>query len=518
MNIFPRPAPRRQNPVPAQAYTGGVPRKAEDWERPWPRLDATFVALMGLLFTAFSLDSAGRLPSDLARTGAYGVGITLLVSFALEARSGLKNLVRADLMGIVALYYLTLYEFLFHQPYFDKQIPNAEPVQKGLWAIFVGFAGLFIGRHLLPRGKQPFEKVMTRDVPFKWLMTIYWGALFFGFFYMMLSVDFNVVTFVDYLMKPRFEQPWGRPRLGDWKALLHELELLLYLVPPVAGLMLARREKYPPVMVLLVLLGFLWTLFYGFLSGTRSLLGTFLVTFMIAYTFAAGAHRRKESILICVACASMMVFSTKAMLQMRTIGFKNWWEGRIPAIETRQSAAVFVDDNLLAISTITKYFPEQNNNHYLGFEIPYLAVIRPIPRELWRIMLPGEKPTGLSISIEKIFGVSGLTIAATFVGEGYMSGGFIAVLLMGITLGWLAAWWNRLASPKNSELGMLIYASGFFAVTITMRSLFALTTAVLPCVVGLVAGKYLLPAVKRGLSRQRGAVVPPKLRQPPPKP
>jgi hypothetical protein len=88
---------------------------------------------------------------------------------------------------------------------------------------------------------------------------------------------------------------------------------------------------------------------------------------------------------------------------------------------------------------------------------------------------------------------------------------------MGITLGWLAAWWNRLASPKNSELGMLIYASGFFAVTITMRSLFALTPAVLPCIAGLLAGKYLLPAIKRPFA-QRRPVLPPKLRKPPTQP
>ena len=514
MNIFPRPAPRPQPAKTApQAYTG---RGADEgqWQAPWPRFEATFVALVGLLLCAFALANATRLPSDLARTGAYGVGLTILISFALEARSGMKNLVRADIMGIFALYYLTLYEFLFTQPYFDRQMPDVPPVQSGLLAIYVGFAGLFVGRHLLPQGKQPFQSIMTRDVPLSWLMAIFWGSFFLGYFHMLLAVDFNIPKMIEAMMKPRFEQPWGRPRLGDWKALLNELALLLYLIPPVAGLMVARREKYPLLLVICVVFGLLWTLFYGFLSGTRSLFGTFLVTFMIAYTFAAGMKRRKEAIIICVACASMMMFSTKAMLQMRTIGFTNWWEGRIPGMVTRQSSAVFVDDNLLAISTITEYFPERNGGRYLGWEIPYVALIRPIPRKVWEIMLPGEKPTGLSINVEDIFGMKGMTIAATFVGEGYMSGGLIAVAVMGLILGWLAAWWNRLSSPKNSELGMLIYASGFFAVTITMRSLFALTPAVLPCIAGLLAGKYLLPAVKKQFAK-RAPVLPPKLRKPP---
>jgi hypothetical protein len=516
MNIFPRPAPRQSSAAPPRAPHRGQQRPGDGWVPPWPRLDATFTALLGLVITAFAISSGGQLPSEIARTAAYGVGYTLLASFAFEARSGLKNLVRADLMGVLALYYLTLYEFLFPQPYFDQALVHSALAYRGVWAVILGFVGLFIGRHLLPRGKQPFQNIMTRAVPTSWLLGIFWGSMILGYFHILLSVDFNIPLMVDYMMRPRFEQPWGRGRLGDWRALLNELELLLYLVPPIAGLMLGRRSRYSAAALFPVVLGLLWTLFYGFLSGTRSLFGAYLVTFMIAFTFASPPERRRQALIVCGICASLMIFSTKAMLQMRTIGFKAWSEGRIPAFVNRQTAAVFVDDNLLSISTITAYFP--GKHPYLGIEIPYLAVIRPIPRALWKIVLPGEKPTGLSVNVEDIFGMKGVTIAATFVGEGYMSGGFPAIVAMGLCLGWLAAWWNRLSSPHNSELGMLVYASGFFAVTITMRSLFALTTAVLPCVAGLVVGKYVLPAVKRRLGGRRRPVLPPKLRNRPPSP
>lgn len=511
MNIFPRPQPGAATAPVVPPYRGQPP--AAGWNMPWPRVDATFTALLGLVITAFALLKPGALPSQLAKIAAYGVGFTLLASFAFEARSGLKNLVRADLMGILALYYLTLYEFLFYQPYFDRQIRFTDYVYKGIWAVMLGFAGLFIGRHLLPKGKQPFQNIMTRRVPPGWLMGIFWACLALGFFHILLAVEFNIPRMLDYMMMARFEQPWGRGRLGGWKDLLNELELLLYLVPPIAGLMLGRREQYSPVAILCVVLGLVWLLFYGFLSGTRSLFGAYLVTFMIAFTFSSPPQRRKHALVICAICASLMIFSTKAMLEMRTIGFKRWMEGDYKTVVNRQSEAVFVDDNLLAISTLAMYFP--NQHPYLGLEIPYLAAIRPIPRALWKLVLPGEKPTGLTIQVEDIFQQKGVTIAATFVGEGYMSGGLIAVVAMGIFLGWLAAWWNRLASPHNSELGMLIYASGFFAVTITMRSLFALSTAILPCVAGLLVGKYVLPVVKRTLLGRRGAVLPPKFRKPP---
>jgi hypothetical protein len=95
-----------------------------------------------------------------------------------------------------------------------------------------------------------------------------------------------------------------------------------------------------------------------------------------------------------------------------------------------------------------------------------------------------------------------------------MSGGMFAVALEAMVLGMLATFWNRFSSQKNSELGLLVYSSGFFAVTITMRSSFALTTAVLPCIAGILFGKYLLPKIREKLKPR--PVLPPRLRNRPP--
>jgi hypothetical protein len=88
--------------------------------------------------------------------------------------------------------------------------------------------------------------------------------------------------------------------------------------------------------------------------------------------------------------------------------------------------------------------------------------------------------------------MEGVTIAASFAGEAYMSGGMIAVLVIALIFGALAGWWSYLAGPRNSELGILIYASGFFAAVISMRSLFVFTTALLPTVAALVMGTYVV--------------------------
>ena len=146
------------------------------------------------------------------------------------------------------------------------------------------------------------------------------------------------------------------------------------------------------------------------------------------------------------------------------------------------------------IAKLIQVFPEQHD--YLGFEIPYLSLIRPIPRALW-----SGKPEGLSISIEAAVGVENLTLASTFIGEAYMSGGFIGVLSTAIVFGMLNGWWNRLGRADNSAFGYLIFASGFFAAVISMRSMFVFTTAMLPTMSALLLGNWLLETRRQRKNR-----------------
>lgn len=503
MNIFPRPKPKTDKPGPPPRPGRPISAPGSAWRQPWPRIDATIAMIVGFIVTAFALVNLGPRPTStqFAHAAALGVGGSFLLSLAFEARSGLKNLVRADLMALLALYYLTLYEFLFPQPFFDAEVRYADSTYKAIWAVILGMAGIVVGRHFIPRGRQFFESVMTRPTPAHLLIMVFWASFILGYLHMLLGVNFDLVKLLDFMTRPRFEQPWGRGKFGDWKALINELSLLLYFIPPLTGLMLARRERFSLGVLVTVVLGFIWTLFYGFSSGTRNLFGAFLVTFMIAFAFGSPPERRRQVALVCAGSAAAFALATGAMLQMRTVGFQKWWKGEYTFYANRQSTAVFVDDNLLAIAKIAAFFPAQRP--YLGAEIPYLALVRPIPRAIWK-----GKPEGLSVSVEEdVFQMRGLTISSTFVGEGYMSGGLVGVSIYGLILGALAGLWNRMTSPRNSELGILIYSSGFFAVVITMRSIMTLTTALLTPAAGILAGMFLVKGARRVL---RGRQAPPR--------
>jgi hypothetical protein len=510
---FPRPKHRTTGPPPRQYHLGSVrPVRAdqEPLDHPHPDSNGTIGALIVLALTA--LLANGELPSTVARIAAIGcligIGISVIFDFRL---GGLRNLIRADLMAILAFYFLTLFEFLFPQPHFDTLI-SVGTTRYAIFVVELGFLGLFVGRHFLHPKRQPFQHTLTYEIPAAWTVVIFWSCFFIGYFHMLIAVNFDVIAMCSCFLDPRFTQPWQRGKFGDWKALLVELGLFIYLIPPLAGIMIARRRRYGTLTLVLVFGALFFTFWYGFTSGTRNVFASYLVTFLIAYSFALPFARQRELIILCLVCGALMIFATFFMLRFRNVGFRNYLEGNYEDLPAGEKS-MFVDYNLYAICRLVEVFPEQQ--HFLGLEIPYQALIRPIPRAIW-----SGKPEGLSSSIEEALGVEGVTISASFAGEAYMSGGLVMVLIIALVFGALTGWWSHLASPKNSELGILIYASGFFSTVISMRSLFVFTTALLPTVAALVIGTYAVRTLSRHAKNLLTHAVSRRaaLRRPPPAP
>jgi apolipoprotein N-acyltransferase len=116
-------------------------------------------------------------------------------------------------------------------------------------------------------------------------------------------------------------------------------------------------------------------------------------------------------------------------------------------------------------------------------EIPTLAIVRPIPRAIWT-----EKPSELSVSLEDLAGVSGdMTMAATFVGEGYMSLGFLGVVAFGLFLGGAGRWWTEQTAAARSEFGFVVYGSGLYALLVSMRSAIWFVAGILPACAAIIA-------------------------------
>jgi len=486
MSYFPRPARAGFRPPlpPPPAARKATPVHDPDAPAGAHRT-GTIVAVVGIIFTMLTLN--GTAPSDVARYAAIGTGVSILASVFFDLKLGARNLQRADLFAILAYYFLTLFEFLFPQRNFDKML-HTELADEGSIICMVGFLGLFIGRHLLKPKQQPFRTTLTHEIPQSLMLFIFWAAFIIGYSNMLAAVKGDFWEMIQQFMAPRFSQPWSREKLGSWTSLLYELSMFIQFVPPLAGIIIARRHRYPVIHLVLVLAAFLLTAFYGFSSGTRNVFATYLVSFLIGYSLARPPHHNLEIAILAGSFAVMMGLATFFMLQFRDVGLKEYMSERyiVPASQTSPDAkTLYVDYNLFSICKLAEFFPSTHD--YLGFEIPYQALIRPIPRAIWK-----DKPIGLSMSIEDALNVEGLTLSASFAGEAYMSGGTIAVFIIALALGAFMGWWSSLSSPHNSEIGHLVYASGFFAAVISMRSLFVFTTALLPAIAAIVVSTLLV--------------------------
>jgi oligosaccharide repeat unit polymerase len=378
------------------------------------------------------------------------------------------------------LYGLTLLEFVLPQSDIDALV-SPDAARSGIYAVLLGFGGIAIGRHLVPGQRQYAQNVSLRDIRPADLFLFFMLVSIIGYFHILLSVNFDLFEALRQMALPRFAQSWGRGKYGDLYALLHELGLIIYLIPPIAGLIYGRAKEYGLAQKIIVSIILALTVYYGFSTGTRNILATYVITFMGAYFLAKPRIKLTQVLFVGVPVAAALLLLMNLMLAFRTTGLARF------SFSEYESEKFFIDRNLVMISKLSQVFPDSFD--FLGFEIPYHALIRPIPRVLW-----AGKPEGLSVSIESAVGAGpGVTVSCAFVGEAYMAGGFLGVVLFALLLGAGAEMWNRLGRNINSSFAQLLYASGFLCAAIAMRSMVNMVPAMLPTLALWLYGKFWLP-------------------------
>lgn len=430
----------------------------------------TGIIIVGLLFAYISINPSLH-PSQMAHQVSITTALALALSIYCDSTKGLQNLFRVDIVCLLSLYFLTLIEFLFPQPYFDTVVTSSQTVP-GLGITLLGIGCIAIGRHINFLKPNPKIWSYLSNIPDKVLFRLFIISILLGYGYVLMSVDFNVFKVFNAWLGPRFAVPWGRGRLGDWRALLSEFKLFVFVIPALTGIIWNRRESFRSWQVFFVMVIFAITLFEGFASGTRNVLGSYIAAFLGGYFLTVKRPNLLSIGIPTAVLGYLMMFATRHMLGFRNMGIQRYLEtGAFLSQQVQEKFAV--DYNLHPISVIVDLFPHRY--HFLGFELLFIFATKPIPRVLWT-----GKPEGLSISIEEVIGANGWTVSTTYIGESYMMGGAITVILMSLSIGILASWWTRTAAFYNTGYGLVINALGFFVGALCMRSISVFTTSILP--------------------------------------
>src|SRR5262249_39433917 len=150
---------------------------------------STAVILCGLALTSILLPSDSAV--DVYSFAAIGVGLSLSLATVIEGRTGIRKLIRVDILMFWALYGLTFFEFLFPQPGVDALISPAGAA-KGTNAALAGFVGLAVGRHLVPRrgGSSRALSVLIDLRPAN-VFLVFVLATLLGYLHIFVAVNFD---------------------------------------------------------------------------------------------------------------------------------------------------------------------------------------------------------------------------------------------------------------------------------------------------------------------------------------
>jgi len=424
--------------------------------------------------------------NSVLQTAAYTTGFGLGISVFLDLRHGWRNLVRADILMLMAVYALTLAEFLTPQPGLAT-VMSVEQSAAVANLVFLSFGGIAIGRHLAGTGPPFAHSVCTLPTPPSFLIALFWFCFCLGFAHQWIAVDFNPARWVTEWGRMRWAQSWGRGMLGDWKALFYELGLLLHILPPLGAIIIARPKLYSQATRILVILGVSLVFLWSFSSGTRHIFFAHVIMFTTALcyfrTLTPWGVFMRFGIAMCILYPASMI-----MVTFRQKGL--WWY-----LETLWSGTkiqgqytfdvLYVDWNLLSMSRLMQRVPLDYD--FQGLSVFYYSLIRPIPRALWP-----EKPIGVVGVLTEALQEEGssLTYSVTYIGEAWLAGGYWAVIATSLFFGWLGGYWNRFGNPRHSDLGILIFASGFLSLAIAMRSMITFTTFLLPTLFLIIVGLW----------------------------
>src|SRR5262249_18575198 len=152
---------------------------------------------------------------------------------------------------------------------------------------------------------------------------VYVVLLFLGYLNMLWAVGFDPAQLVNQMLGPRFSQPWARGKFGGWTELAGEFsELLRYLIPAVAGAVLASPSRFTILQRSVVVLGLLFTFFAGFSSGTRNVFCTYIIIFFTSYILLRPNITWKRVIVLSFVCLALLFAAAYYMLQFRQVGLE----------------------------------------------------------------------------------------------------------------------------------------------------------------------------------------------------
>ena len=298
------------------------------------------------------------------------------------------------------------------------------------------------------------------DVPAGTLFGITVIAFFLGMLTFAIPCEFNVEVMWNGLFAGRWSAPWDFG-MGGLDAFINVLQYFGYMLPALA-VALAGRLGWLNMRTIIALLMAATMIAFMAQEGGRRNVGVMVGMAIICWVLM---HKQltTRGIIIVLVASGLLLSIMQIMLEYRGTGF----QAMLSPAESgsiQKPEYVQVDDNYYRLCQTIQLIDNGRPYVYLKF-ITYVLV-RPIPRVFW----PG-KPVDGGFDIADEVGVQGASLSMSVVGELYISGGLLAVLLGGWFYGRLAGMANQFLPEMNRIGAVILYGTMAMALFAGVRSL-----------------------------------------------
>lgn len=344
----------------------------------------------------------------------------------------------------------------------DVQWPHVEAafICIGLFVVGV-WGGAFLRKWTVPRG---IISIVSQEFPVNTYFGLAVTAFVLGMLTFAIPSNFNLVLMFSALGQGRWSAPWGRGQLGGWDAFTDQLQYFGYLLPALTVIIAQLVGWVNKRTIASLGMSVLMMIFIA-QSGSRRIIGV-----MIGMAIVLWILTQKElctrHIVTSIILAASLLLTMELMLEYRNIGFAVLSEQKEydPLLEEK---TVRVDDNFYRLCQIIQLIPEYYPHTY-GQYIVWVAV-RPVPRVFW----PG-KPVDPGFDLPDALGRKGVSYSSSVIGELYMAGGFIGVILGGLFYGSIAGMAIKLLTQSTTFGVIILYSTLTMALFLGMRSMLEL--------------------------------------------
>lgn len=425
---------------------------------------------LGTLFASSLVPLKVSTPGAL-RSAALVMIVGLAAGPLFSSFSNMRNLMRTEnLIGLAPIYWLLLD---LVTGIYEMERTSQDALSQTFWVIGVGTMAYWLGTlakpWTLPAG---FMRACNLRFSTSTLLPTVLLCFTLAMLRFAIPCDFDLGLMLRSVTSDRWSAPWARGALGGWDAFADHLSYFGYLLPTLAIIIARRTSWFHIVTIIALVCAGIFLLFLA-QSGARRIIGVCLGAALLYWILDRKTIKMYQFVVSAAVIAGIL-FIMQMMIISRTagigtIGFGNATQVAYYSIKGEDLAAgaipkgLHIDDNFLRLSQTVLLVPSKFDFVYHKQLLQIL--VRPIPRILWP-----NKPTNAGFELYKILD-SGASLTTSILGEYWISGGYLVVILGGWFYGRLACISAPLFNAASGSLAPMFYGYMTMTLFVGYRSL-----------------------------------------------